>query len=262
MKKQENNWDYGGVTICFLGDSVTQGCFELFLKQNGEIETHYDQRSTYHSYVARILSSLYPSVPVNIINAGISGGNAPHGALRLEKDVLKYHPDLCVVCFGLNDVMNGMDGLSAYTKALTDIFVALKNAGIETIFMTPNMMNTEISVHLERETPRKVAKETMTAQMEGIMDAYINAAIENVKRVYEAYGNEYTIIVTADHGGHGRSHGSDLSEDMTIPMFFIGDSFKTGEKLENITILDIAPTIADVMSVPKAPEWEGRSIVK
>ena len=91
---------------------------------------------------------------------------------------------------------------------------------------------------------------------------YINAAIENVKRVYEAYGNEYTIIVTADHGGHGRSHGSDLSEDMTIPMFFIGDSFKTGEKLENITILDIAPTIADVMSVPKAPEWEGRSIVK
>ena len=49
---------------------------------------------------------------------------------------------------------------------------------------------------------------------------------------------------------------------MTIPMFFIGDSFKTGEKLENITILDIAPTIADVMSVPKAPEWEGRSIVK
>ena len=91
---------------------------------------------------------------------------------------------------------------------------------------------------------------------------YINAAIENVKRVYEAYGNEYTIIVTADHGGHGRSHGSDLPEDMTIPMFFIGDSFKAGEKLENITILDIAPTVADIMSVPKAPEWEGRSIVK
>ena len=91
---------------------------------------------------------------------------------------------------------------------------------------------------------------------------YINAAIENVKRVYEAYGNEYTIIVTADHGGHGRSHGSDLPEDMTIPMFFIGDSFKAGEKLENITILDIAPTVADIMSVSKAPEWEGRSIVK
>ncbi|MBE6808133.1 MAG: hypothetical protein E7524_01550 [Ruminococcaceae bacterium] len=91
---------------------------------------------------------------------------------------------------------------------------------------------------------------------------YINAAIENVKRVYETYGNEYTIIVTADHGGHGRSHGSNLPEDMTIPMFFIGDSFKAGEKLENITILDIAPTVADIMSVPKAPEWEGRSIVK
>ena len=181
MKKQENNWDYGGVTICFLGDSVTQGYFELFLKQNGEIETHYDQRSTYHSYVARILSSLYPSVPVNIINAGISGGNAPHGALRLEKDVLKYHPDLCVVCFGLNDVMNGMDGLSAYTKALTRIFIDLKAAGVETIFMTPNMMNTEISVHIKEGAPRNVAKETMTAQREGVFDAYINAAKEVCK---------------------------------------------------------------------------------
>lgn len=181
MKKQENNWEHDGVTICFLGDSVTQGCFELFLKQNGEIETYYDQSSTYHSYVARILSSLYPSVPVNIINAGISGGNASHGASRLEKDVLKHQPDLCVVCFGLNDAMSGIDGIPNYTKALSEIFTDLKNAGIETIFMTPNMMNTEISVHLEKEAPRSVAKETMAVQMEGVFDAYINAAIEVCK---------------------------------------------------------------------------------
>ena len=32
--------------------------------------------------------------------------------------------------------------------------------------------------------------------------------------------------------------------------------------LENITILDIAPTIADVMDVPGAPEWEGKSLVE
>ena len=91
---------------------------------------------------------------------------------------------------------------------------------------------------------------------------YINAAIENVKRVYETVGDEYTIIVTADHGGHGRSHGSDLPEDMTIPMFFIGKKFEKGTKLQEVTILDIAPTIADIMSVPCAPEWEGRSLVK
>ena len=90
----------------------------------------------------------------------------------------------------------------------------------------------------------------------------ISIAIENVKRVYEAYGEEYTVIVTADHGGHDRGHGSDLPEDMTIPMFFIGKRFEPGKKLENIGILDIAPTIADIMGVTPAREWEGKSLAK
>ncbi|MBE5868941.1 MAG: hypothetical protein E7293_08310 [Lachnospiraceae bacterium] len=90
----------------------------------------------------------------------------------------------------------------------------------------------------------------------------IRAAIDNVKRVYDAFGKEYTIIVTADHGGHDRAHGSDMPEDMTIPLFFIGERFTPGQKLENVSILDIAPTIADILSVPAAPEWEGKSLAK
>ena len=90
----------------------------------------------------------------------------------------------------------------------------------------------------------------------------ISTAIENVKRVYEAYGEEYTVIVTADHGGHDRGHGSDLPEDMTIPMFYIGKRFEPGKQLENISILDIAPTIADIMGVTPAREWEGKALAK
>ena len=87
----------------------------------------------------------------------------------------------------------------------------------------------------------------------------VSIAIGNVKRVLETCGDEYTVIVTADHGGHDRSHGTDTKEDMTIPLFFFGKRFTPGKKLENVSILDIAPTIADIMSVPKAPEWEGKS---
>ena len=50
-----------------------------------------------------------------------------------------------------------------------------------------------------------------------------------------------------------------MDEDMTIPMFYIGPRFEKGKVLENTTILDIAPTICDVMGVLKAPEWEGVS---
>ena len=88
--------------------------------------------------------------------------------------------------------------------------------------------------------------------------SYVSAAIDNVKRVVERFGDEYTVIVTADHGGHGRGHGSEDPQDMTIPMFFLGEHFAPGAALENVTILDLAPTIASIMNVPAAPEWEGK----
>ncbi|MBQ3177952.1 MAG: alkaline phosphatase family protein [Clostridia bacterium] len=90
----------------------------------------------------------------------------------------------------------------------------------------------------------------------------ISAAINNVKRVYEAFGDEYTVIVTADHGGHERSHGSDMPEDVTIPMFFLGKRFAAGKALEGVSILDLTPTIADILNVNPAPEWEGKSLAE
>lgn len=92
--------------------------------------------------------------------------------------------------------------------------------------------------------------------------SYVSAAIDNVKRVYEKFGGEYTVIVTADHGGHDRGHGSELPEDMTIPIFLIGDRFEPGCELDSASILDVAPTVADLLGVYRAPEWEGRSLAK
>jgi predicted AlkP superfamily pyrophosphatase or phosphodiesterase len=91
--------------------------------------------------------------------------------------------------------------------------------------------------------------------------SYVSAAMDNVRRVYEAVGDKYTIIVTADHGGHGRGHGSDAPEDMTIPMFFVGQEFEAGKALSGVSILDLAPTIAKILGVPAAPEWEGKPLI-
>lgn len=90
---------------------------------------------------------------------------------------------------------------------------------------------------------------------------YVSAAVDNIKKVIEAVGDEYTVIVTADHGGHLRGHGDDSPEDMTIPMLFIGESFEAGKQLEDISILDIAPTVARLMDVEVPREWEGKSII-
>ena len=88
----------------------------------------------------------------------------------------------------------------------------------------------------------------------------ISIAIDNVKRMVESFGEEYTIIVMADHGGHDRTHGTELPEDMTIPLFFHGPDFAPGVIGEEISLLEIAPTIAKVLGVAPDRDWEGRSI--
>lgn len=87
-------------------------------------------------------------------------------------------------------------------------------------------------------------------------------AIENVKNVMEVAGDEYTVIITADHGGHERIHGVNIPEDMTIPMLFVGPDFEPGKRLQNVGLLDIAPTVATIMGIQIPREWEGKSIVE
>ena len=175
-KKAEDNNGNTGITIACLGDSVTQGCFELYMKNEKESETIFEQEFAYHAYLKKILAMLYPSVPVNIINAGISGSNAVQGYKRLERDVLRYNPDLVIVCFGLNDSGKGEDGIKEYTDALEKIFNDVRNSGAEVIFMTPNMMNTSISPHIICDCIKAVAQNVQSIQNDGILDKYMEAA--------------------------------------------------------------------------------------
>ena len=89
----------------------------------------------------------------------------------------------------------------------------------------------------------------------------ISLAIDNVKRMIEGFGDEYNVIVMADHGGHERSHGTEMPEDMTVPFFFYGKEFEAGKELTNVSLLEIAPTIAKVMGIPTEPDWDGRSVI-
>ena len=88
----------------------------------------------------------------------------------------------------------------------------------------------------------------------------ISMAIDNVKRMFEKFSDEYSIIIMADHGGHDRLHGLDIPEDMTIPLFFYGPDFKAGEVITEASLLDIAPTIAEIMGIGTDRDWEGKDL--
>lgn len=89
----------------------------------------------------------------------------------------------------------------------------------------------------------------------------ISIAIDNAKRMIEKFGDEYSVIIMADHGGHDRTHGTEMPEDMTIPLFFYGEDFTPGEIKDDVSLLEIAPTIAAIMGVEPDRDWEGRSII-
>lgn len=166
------------VTIGFLGDSVTQGCFELYSTGEESIETEYRSYEAYHSKLKRMLEEVFPSVPFNIINAGVGGDSAPGGRRRLQRDILSFGPDLVVVCFGLNDAGRGMEGIADYAQALEGIFQDLQAAGTEVIFMTPNMMGTRAVAEEKDPFIHSVLEAITKLQVDGTMDTYMEKARE------------------------------------------------------------------------------------
>jgi len=152
------------VTLAFLGDSVTHGCFE---------DDVFDYESVYHAKLARMLHRDHPIVPVNVINAGIGGTTAKASLARLERDVIAHHPDLAVVCFGLNDVTGPIED---YESAMDEIFRRLKEAGIPAALLTPNMLNTYVDEDHVREDLLRYARLTCECQVSGRMDRFMDAA--------------------------------------------------------------------------------------
>lgn len=94
-------------------------------------------------------------------------------------------------------------------------------------------------------------------------EEYLHAVSESiacVQRIIESAPADTVTILVADHGGHDRTHGTELNEDMTIPVIIHGSGL-SGEIDGEVSIKDIAPTIVKLLECEPAPEWEGKSII-
>lgn len=89
----------------------------------------------------------------------------------------------------------------------------------------------------------------------------VQSSWDNIEKIITELGDEYTFIITADHGGHDRTHGTEMPEDMVIPVIIRGKDFEKGKELENVNIMDLAPTIAKLLGTQPDPEWEGKSLI-
>ena len=171
------------ITIAFIGDSVTQGCFECpTVNDDGIAEPVYDYPSAYSTRMREILNILYPNVPFHIINAGISGDNVQNGFKRLQRDIIAKNPDLVIVSYGLNDSTLGLEKLGVYEENLEGMFAALKKENIDTIFLTQNFDCTKTSPYAVNKKIIELSEFLSKIQNEGVLKAYFQSAKELAKR--------------------------------------------------------------------------------
>lgn len=77
-----------------------------------------------------------------------------------------------------------------------------------------------------------------------------------------AYGpGNYSLIVTADHGGHGSNHGSEDPRDVTIPWIAWGKGVRQGTlTTPTVRTMDTASTVVWLLGLTEPTDWAGTPV--
>jgi predicted AlkP superfamily pyrophosphatase or phosphodiesterase len=136
----------------------------------------------------------------------------------------------------------------------------------------------EVEKHLESRAPAPnvmfvhIAEPDYVGHLLGWMGwAYGNAVRQADQAVADLLGEaearfgrgNFTVIVTADHGGHDRSHGSSDPRDTTIPWIVWGKGVQAGTALPaGIRTMDTAATALWLLGVDAPEAWVGSAVTK
>lgn len=91
------------------------------------------------------------------------------------------------------------------------------------------------------------------------IDRSLSALFTTLDDTYGA--GRYSVIVTADHGGHGRTHGTTSKLDTTIPWIVWGSGVTQGDTLTGVRTMDTAATVMWMLGVDAPGNWTGRAQV-
>jgi arylsulfatase A-like enzyme len=94
-----------------------------------------------------------------------------------------------------------------------------------------------------------------------VADGAVSQLIALAEDAYDR-GN-FSLIVTADHGGHGTDHGSEDPRDVTIPWIAWGKGVNPGPLAQSdVRTMDTAATVLWLMGVAEPSDWAGQPVVE
>ena len=129
-------------TILFYGDSITVGCNSSGTEFGGNTKPH---AKPWPEMVTDYLKEIYQA-DINYVNTAVGGTLTEWGVENVEERVNKYHPDLLVLAFGMND---GPLSKEEHTKQIKEIIdkVRDKNPECDVILISTTVPNFESKPH-------------------------------------------------------------------------------------------------------------------
>ena len=110
----------------------------------------------------------------------------------------------------------------------------------------------------------------LAGHSDGWMSAEYGRAVERadaavariIKASEDAYGSgRFTLIVTADHGGRDKDHGSDNTLDTHIPWIAWGRAVDPGVRIEaTVRTIDTASTVLFLLGVDSPSAWQAKPV--
>jgi predicted AlkP superfamily pyrophosphatase or phosphodiesterase len=94
--------------------------------------------------------------------------------------------------------------------------------------------------------------------------AAADAALKTLRKAIKDAGIEKTsvVILSADHGGHGKGHGSFIEEDMHIPWIAWGKGVRRHFTITDpVTTYDTAATALWLLDVPLPASFDGKPVL-
>lgn len=163
------------ITIVAIGDSITANTL------------HNRGHMNWVSLLDEAIFETYGEGVCTLINSGIPGSSYSTALKRLDRDVLRFDPDLAIIALGMNDAGKGIAYLPEFRKEVRQMIEIIRcKCNSDILIMTPNPIVAETGLKwndramlgevFEANGPlseysnalRKVAKETKCA----IVDHY------------------------------------------------------------------------------------------
>lgn len=115
------------VTIVALGDSIT------------EITFHTRGKMNWVGLLSEAIFETYGNGVCTMINSGKCASSYEEAFSRLDRDVLRYQPDLVILAFGMNDSGQDLEGLEGFKQQVREMAGRIREAcGSEILIRTPN----------------------------------------------------------------------------------------------------------------------------